>query len=403
MLNLLCVIAGGYLPVTLMLAVIVSAASPKTFRRCYVLYALAWGMIAYCYHPTYEMDISRYFLQMDYCRRLPFSEAFTWGNNGLIVTNFVFYLISMTNDYYILPLMSMSLVHGVYAYICADASKGTDLDIWKLLLFQAALIPFISTLSNVRNVSAFAMVVLAAYRDFVKGKKNLITIMLYILPCFIHIAGGVLVAFRVCVSLVKRYPYLGFASTLGIPAVSIAAFERFGRVSFKGSMGLILSRAIRKAYSSALNSSSYARSMNTSGYVRSCRAVIFVVCIVLLCLLVSQLVHHKTRYREYWIFCGLIIATTMLWISIGTVKYWVFAFAMIISCGPILIEFERDPSVTKLKRQCVNIIFVLAVCARFGLEVYYVSSRIDLNDYIGNFFTSNLWLIIGNVITGFLS
>lgn len=396
--GLLCL---GYLPLCTFLVIFVVVKTNKNFRRYFPLYALMFGMLAYCYEPTYEIDLSRYFFQLDYCRSIPFSHAFSWDDNGLVVKNFLFWVISKFEDNHILPLLSVTTVFSVSSYIAIKASEDSNIKIGKILLFQVMLMPMYATLSNVRNVTAFSLGILAVYRDLVCHKRGVKTLLLYILPCFMHIAGGVMLLIRLVLLLIKKHPRLGISLTLGIPSLSIALFKRVGHdVNLPGSVGKIVSRAIWKAYSSSVNTSDYAIERQSGGYFRACRAVMFVLCIVLLSLVLKQLKDKESKWRDYKLFCAIIIAITLIWIAMGTVKYWVFGFAVVISCAPVLVARHDECLQNRrlhdrhLHSQLTSSLILLTMVCRSALEIYFISRRIVISDYLNSVMLCNIWVII---------
>lgn len=391
--------ASGYVPFALFFCLIIIIRQPNSFKKYVFVYALLFAMIAYCYEPTYEIDLSRYFDQLNYCRTIPFSEAFTWSNDGLLVKNVLFWLISRLGDNHILPLLSVGTVYGISAYICADSRDKTDCKLWVLLLFQITLFPYYSIQSNVRNVAAFALIILAVYRDLVYKKRDLLTVLLYILPCFLHMTGFVLVLIRFLLILIKKHPYIGLAITLGIPSASIMVFENIGAIELPGNIGAIIRRAIWKAYSSTVNSSEYAITQRESTYFNACRIVLFVVCVLLLMVLLSQLKDKLAKYYEFKLFCGVLLAITVIWIVLGTVKYWVFAFAAIASSAPILVDMKTGKNhLKKWKYQLFWSIIPVMMCARVVLEIYYISKRINILEYFDCLFTSNFWIVVVKAI-----
>ena len=122
------------------------------------------SIIVYSCISNYENDLVRYFQMIEQCKNLPFSQAFTWGNDGLVVKNLVFWIISRLGDVHILPALAAAIYYGVSAYLAVDQYREGD-KIYPIILFQLLTIPFLESLSNVRNVSAFALLILAAYRD----------------------------------------------------------------------------------------------------------------------------------------------------------------------------------------------------------------------------------------------
>ena len=395
-------LAAGYVPFSLVFLSVVILKTPRSFHKYVWMYALTFGMLAYCFNPVYEIDLSRYFGQLEYCRTVPFSRSLSWIDDGLIIKNLVFWLVSKTGDNHILPLLSVSTVFGVSGYISISALDERKNDLWKFLLLQVMLLPLYYIVSNVRNISAFSLLIWGVYRDLVNKKRDAFTFALYILPCFIHMTGFVLLLFRVSIVLLKKYPYIGLLLTLGIPSASIALYENVGRPDLPGNIGKIISRAIFKSYASTVNSSEYAVRIHEGGYYNFCRFLMFVVCGIILIMILSQLRDVGCRYREYKLFCGLLCAITLIWIVLGTVKYWVFAFAVIVSCGPVLADFRRDRRIKKWVRQLFRLIIPGCMCIRFLLELYYVRRRVDFVDFSMNVLTTSIYVVIGKMLLYFM-
>ena len=401
--SLLIFLLAGYLPAIIIAVFVMIVKAPAKFKKYYYFMGILFGMLAYCYDPTYENDLARYFMDLDYCRMLSFSAAFDWADDGLIVKNLLFWLISKTGDNHLLPMLSMGIVYGVSAYICVDSVKDRLNKLQFLLLFQLTLLPFYGIVSNVRNVMAFALLILAVYRDLVQKKHNYITLLLYLLPCFIHMTGIVIVFIRLAIIIVKKHKYIGIFTTIFVPSTSVFIYERGLDLSFLPYfLKKIMERIIWKSYASFVNSSEYAVSMQNSGYFNSCRIILFVVGVTLLFLVLHQLKKKNYNINSYLLFVGLLATITLMFIVLGTVKYWVFAFAMLISCSPVLMEFITSTDLSIWKRQIVLIVLPLSMLGRSLLEFYFISSRINIMGYFYNFMTADLWLIIGNIIFGYI-
>lgn len=175
---------------------------------------------------------------------MPFSQAVNWAEDGLVIKNIIFWLVSQTKDNRILPFISIFTVYVSASYIVIDSCGDNKRIARVILLFQLMVIPFYHAYSNVRNVSAFALLAVAVYRDMVKKKRTVITYLLYIIPCFIHMSGIVIVLFRAEIPIIRKFPYLGITSTLVIPTVIIKSYSVLQRIQFPGYVGQIVNRAI---------------------------------------------------------------------------------------------------------------------------------------------------------------
>ena len=91
------------------------------------------------------------------------------------------------------------IVYGVAFYITCDVAEeyNAQSTIPAVIAIQGCMLPFFSIISNVRNVTAFSLIVLAVYLDTVKKKRNPVVLILYILPVFIHSSAIILVLLRI--------------------------------------------------------------------------------------------------------------------------------------------------------------------------------------------------------------
>ena len=389
-------------PLMALVSFVIIVRAPSKIRIYLPLIVLTFAFIAYCYEPTYSNDLSRYFNSLERLKTVPFSEAFSWANDGLVVKNLLFWLIAKTHDKHILPALVIGCLYGVTFYISADSIESRYENLWKVLMIQIMLLPIYLATSNVRNMLCFALLELAVYRDAVQGKKNIITTLLYILPCFIHMTGIIVVLVRFMVILFHRHFRLGLISTAVIPTFVSVIYSRLGTFHFSGNIGKILNRIIWKSYASLATSSDYAQSMQQSGYVNACMAVVFVasVCLILLNYQYLDRVNKTgkdSRYYNLSIFSLVFCAITCIWILSGAVKYWIFEVAVVISSGPVISYYIRKWSeVRKFSRILLCSIVAMAVL-RAGLELYFISGRIDLRDYGERLATSNIYTVIFNL------
>lgn len=394
-------------PLSLMCSGAVLYRSPQNFKKCLFLYVFAMSIIVYSCIPNYENDLIRYFQMIEQCKSLPFSQAFTWENDGLVVKNFVFWIISRLGDVHILPAVSSAIYYGVSAYLAVDQYNEGD-KIYPIILFQLCTIPFLESLSNVRNVSAFALLILAAYRDMVKKDRGIVTILLYVLPCFVHMSGFVLVIFRLAVLIIRKHPIIGLSITLGVPSAVLLLFDPIRTIvsSIGGNIGLILNRAVLKSLSMSTNTSEYAQTMSESGYVNSGRLVnsVIVLCIIVLIVkYVKEMRQSQNNGKaEYAVFVVLICGISLIWAVMGTVKYWIFAYGAVVSSTPILMYFINRKGRQKLyERICLYGLQASAVL-RLGLEIYYIRTRIYIAESLQGCLLNNVYTVISKALVYFI-
>ena len=379
--------------------------APSKSKHYVFFLGLAFGLIAYCTTPLRTIDITRYFQQLDSIRDLPFSQAVNWADDGLVIKNIVFWLVSQTKDNRILPFISIFTVYVSASYIIIDSCGDNKRIARAILLFQLMAIPFYHTYSNVRNVSAFALLAVAVYRDMVKKKRTVITYLLYIIPCFIHMSGIVIVLFRAVIPIIRRFPYLGITSTLVIPTVIINSYSVLRRIQFPGYVGQIVNRAIWKAYSSTVATSDYAVETQSHGSFLAGRLVAFVFCVGLLLFVLSEIKRKRTeRVYDYQIFVGVLISMTLLWSIMGVVKYWVLLFFVYIICTPVIIWAFNDPDrKVGLRQKLLICVIVFSNFLSFLLQLRVIYRSLDLQRFSVDILTTNYIVVFIRAIKGFFA
>ncbi len=233
-------------PLGVLCLILALVLAPSKARKLVPFIGLTFGLIGYSFVTNRAVDINRYFSTLDGIREIPVWQALNWTDDGLFVKNLIFWIISQTGDNNLLPFCSLFLIYSIGSYIVIDSCERNGVTkVWLPLLMLIFLIPLYYTYSNVRNVTSFAMISLAVYRELIEKKKNLLTVMLYVLPIFIHLSGIVLVLFRISVIFIKKKPLLGFVIAVGIPTIVSWLFQNYGEIAIGGNIGIILRRAIR--------------------------------------------------------------------------------------------------------------------------------------------------------------
>lgn len=391
------------------------------------MYVLTVALLAYNFIPGASSDLSRYFELLDYYSTMSIKEAIEATSNDLYVMTFLMWAISKTGCYGLMPMMTASAVYGVGAYITCDFAeqKGQCKMIPMLLLIQFFFLPLTNIFNNVRNVFAFALIIFAAYRDIIKQQRNLLTIILYIAPIFMHTSAVVLVILRFLAPFAKRLRGLFLVAVFFISSLISYAINHISLVSWSR----ILTNAILKSerYSSeAYMETSWGAKIAGSLYFRLCylMTMVFAVLIIILyfCALrsseVSEIrtdknmqitgawhprdtIHQGTinalQAREtVFINYGFLIAITVLGCSVfNAPHYWRFAVALTLPLGAMLIVvMERYGDIEiVLYRFLVGV----AVISLF-LWLWRVPWRSTLDEWMVQFLLNNPYRIIYEII-----
>jgi len=388
-------------PFGLLLLTILICWKPEHNRKYVLFIALVFGLLGYSMYPNREIDISRYFLQLDKIRNYPFTEAYNWNNDGLVIKNIGFWFIAKLNNNQLLPFVSMFIVYYCVAWLISRGVKENTRLFGIVLTLEIMMLPFINIFSNVRNVVAFAIASIAVYRELYEGKRDAVTALLYLIPCFIHMTGIVIFVFRLFIIVVSRLSHIGTWLVLSVPAFILYLYPYFRGIRLPGSVGLIVQRLIWKSYSSITKSSEYALSMQESGsfLARRLITVCFTAALYVVLLQYQRDAKRKTS-REYALYVETILIFSAILAVIGVVKYWIFAFVLLIAPTPIYAYCVR-----KAKRRNHVAVFCLmamfgAACMSLILQFRGLYLNIMIPELISGFMLTDYLMVFAQILRG---
>ena len=130
-------------------------------------------MLAYSYMPTTDSpDLVRYFNEVRVCSEMSLKQVLTTQNDGQFIIYIAYWIIGKLGDVHLLPAISTSIVYGIALYIVCDSAEKYNIEkiIPYVLLCQLMILPFNSIVSNIRNICAFSMIILASYLNLIKEK-----------------------------------------------------------------------------------------------------------------------------------------------------------------------------------------------------------------------------------------
>ena len=379
---------------------------PSLHRRYVYFIGLMFGMIGYCTKPLRVIDISRYYEQLDAIRNMPVSRATNWMDDGLLIKNIFFWTVAQMQDNQMLQFFSLFIIYSICAFLLSDSLKDSKAELFgRLFVLEILLIPFYNVFSNVRNVTAFALLALAVYRDLYRNKKDFVTLILYIVPCYVHMAGLVIVAIRVLLPVIKRMSYVGLILTFGIPTAVVTYYPRLRSISLPGNIGKVLSRAIWKGYASIVRTSEYAQETQTHGSFIVNRLIAAVFCVILFYLIIryQKIYRGKDRSKhEYSLYISIITIIGFMMSVMGVVKYWVFMYLVYISFIPILLEFVQRKFNKNRDYYAAYLINIIAL-ARGLLQARTMLVNLDITGFLSRILYTD-YLIVGfRAIKGLLT
>lgn len=182
----------------------------KSEKNYYILFfCLAVGMIAFYIDPIQELDLYRYFKQMDYMSQFNFMEFINiYAFKPELLSSLVFFFISKIGHYGLLSMIATTVSYYLIIKCILDYANKKNMRLIEkviILLFVLSVMIFTHFATRIRNNVAVVICAYAFYREYVKGKNNLLTMFLYILPCFIHTSMLIGVIIRLLLFLKEKY------------------------------------------------------------------------------------------------------------------------------------------------------------------------------------------------------
>ena len=381
-------------PMAMILAGIGLVKNPTYSKKYTIIIVISLAVLAFSYYPAGHSDLVRYYEQLESIRQVSLIQAFDYFDDGLYIKNIFFWIISKLRMPGLIQVASIGIVYGITFYITVDYAEeeGKRRYIWVVLLIQFLCLNYVSIANNVRNVIAFSLIDLAAYRDLKKKKFDLITILLYILPCFIHKAGFVLLLLRIALLFTRKKIIIPAIATLLIPEIIVLSFRFRTTFARFGTLGKIVSDAILTAYRATISTSNWAITVTTSRYHLTDRYSTIFLCI---CFIIVILIMSQQRKTDLTIsFFGLICLLTISCNVFRTPAYWRFFTAALCISGPIIIELLSGKTIKKIDTHIILILLIIFSSYLFVLHIY--GSRQDI--VIFDMFTDSLCNPLGIVI-----
>lgn len=383
--------------------------NPVNWRRYFPFFILTVFVLSYTYNPPHEMDLTRYFDAVKECAAINSLEAFLkYGNDGLIVRNLFFWIIGKLGDVHLLPAVSTAVVYGVSGYITCDTASEYRITklIPSLFLFQLLMLPLVSILSNVRNIFSFSLISLAAYFDLIKGQRTIKVILLYILPCGIHISAVLLVILRFLVPVIKRKKMIAVGAAFFILPVINWAYNIVSTYIPHGNIGIFVKAAITKAYDYSDNIlSDYERTLLTGIYPNLQKFFMMSFALLLLALALYYLKYVCTseRWEKYSVYCFLICLMTLSCNIFTAPNYWRFYCATVITSPVIMVPLIKERKNHSWVIQILPFGFFGFMLGGLLMNLWNFYGAANLVDWFSGFLLTNLYTIIFRIMKGVLN
>jgi hypothetical protein len=409
---LLAVLIGGtFAPLLFLFSAANLIRAPKKWEKYLPLLVLALGVMAYAWIASVETDLTRYFDMAEGYGEYSLAQAFQANilDNNLWVCIAVFWLAGKLGCVNLLPMLSVMVVYGVTFYITCDTAKTYHAEkcIPGILLLQFCLQPYVSIMGNIRNVTAFSLIVLASYRDLVQKKRNILTVVLYVLPIFIHPTALVLLLLRSVVFLSNKIKFIFLAIVAFLPQMIDFAYHNIINIiaSYNSRIASIATSMILKAYWYVNDTTSELAVHVANSKADTINRALMISIAVFVTLLIYFYYDRKLSEKKDGMidFCFelAIVVIACGWFTIG--HYWRFTVALVCACGTLWIRVAQNlrtaPVWVRLAFQASPAVMAL------GLAIQLWNSRYitDYPAWMANIVLTNIWTILSDIVRGILA
>ena len=207
----------------------------------YLIFCIAWSfaIFAYCYEPTTNSDLVRYFEYLDLLEGKSFLDAFRigqYGKDNLYSFVFLGWLVANVGDIRLLPAISTFSVYYIGLFvtckICEDASLDKR-DCFRYILIIIFSLSLYGIVNNIRNIWAFSLVCYAIFRDVYSKKRDLVTLFLYVFPLFLHSSAILFVIIRIILVAPKKIKVICSFLCFFVPLLLNMLSSKFSGASSK--------------------------------------------------------------------------------------------------------------------------------------------------------------------------
>lgn len=357
-------------------------------------------VLTYSYHPEGNSDLTRYVEWIKMAKSSSYFGYVEFMDDGLYVTNFLFWLAGHLEMPYLVPAFTTAVVYAITLYITCDFAERNQLQKWipYVLILQVLMLPYVTIINNVRNIFAFAIVILAVYRDVYLNKRNVTTLLLYIVPIFVHKTSFVLILLRLLSILAGRYLVLSLVIALLIPTFLNFLLPYIPQISSLGTVGKIIGDALLTAYRSMTSTSDWAMTVMTGKYYLANRYFSYLMSGILFVITSISLTKLKRKesnpIRKYLYFLSLIYIITIATYVFRTPVYWRFFAIVIVASGPILILLLKDMRLKKVSTKQIWYVFLVAGLFFVALQFYGTIQNVDYKDWTTSVILNPLFNII---------
>lgn len=364
-------------------------------REISICIALFLAAFAYSYTPKGENpDIVRYFAFIDQIKNLPFFEAITMGVSGgknMYFFSAVCWIIGQIGDYHLLPALSVFFTYYIGLYVTLKISN--DLKVKRINTIAVIILvvftpSFYGITNNVRNILAFTIVGYGVFRDLYLKKKNIVTILLYVLPIFIHFSAITIVLLRFIILFKGKWKVVFSVFAIFLKEIATSLYFTFKKISIDNTIVELLKQYTWKAHNYFNDTTSkWGIAVQNSGSY-TMKRYLYVSFAMIFCIIsfyVSAIIKNNkiklpienangfVKLVDFSFYLGLLTVACMQMLK---PEFWRFASVLLLFSAPVVfvaIRYVKDRFITLLTIVLfVYMPFCLALTIR-DLRLSYVA------------------------------
>lgn len=395
-------------PLCIFYAVLGFIMSPKNWRSYlpFFIYFIFMIVCALELGPqASNKDLIRYYVAMDTASSFSSFESYFNYYDRLDYSMMVLYwILGNIGVHQFLPAMSISIVIFTMCYITCDlAEHNKRFDLIKyILLYQLMLLPFMYVMETVRSGMAFSLVVLMAYLEIVKNRRDWWIYFVYLLSIFIHNFAIVLVVARFACS----FPKLFGKSILLLPmVVSFVITFLYSYINiFSGNA--FLSTFIFRTYQylTADNNAFVLGTQNNLFFIMMKITMFFE---AVFALLISYYIMGKDFIKEkkhkfFLLYFNIINLLALSIMPFPQPLYWRFTSAGYSCCAALIIPFEQNYNRISSFIKITYYILLLFAIPSLILQLRWIPTYTDYVNWCSSIFLTNIYTVFYKVVTSII-
>ncbi len=372
-----------------------------------VPFAMLFGAIGYNLNTIGEGDLTRYYMMIDRLQGQKLSYIFANDTDRLYVRDVLFYFVSKTGNNRILAYIVGFCCYLIIFYIFFDTVKrykvssrsNCNLHIFLIGLLIMSIINVFSVVGNVRCVFSYILITYAAYRDWIQKKKNLLTILLYVIPIGLHVSTIIILLIRICVIFINKFSKLFFTVAILLPLLIRTAYEMTISLNINNIIFYFIRNAIIKA-NHFLNWTSGGWADEIENSISDKIERPFGVFFLLIIIILYFICKREKSMRKDEVMCDYIYIVAVVslgCLSIKTGAFWRFESIVVFFCPSILIPIAMRGN--KLCNNLLKILYSSAVIM-FVYNVLRFVRNIVMDEFIWGLINTSTFKVVWEMIKG---